>query len=149
MLQILGTPVYTCNRFRLLSQSSFEDVKLPVLVGNRRCNRGLKLLLYFRTDILIREATFHRKIILTKFIQMHSALVTENLKKYSMLIILSHDHFKCGLPQLQIVYALECNDKVREKPWFSLSKSWFLSNALPVNQEEKIDHFLKNGKFVC
>ena len=43
MLQILGTPGYTCNRLRLLSQNSFEDVKLSVRVDNCRCSRGLKL----------------------------------------------------------------------------------------------------------
>ena len=42
MLQILGTPGDTCSRIRLLLQNSFEDVKLPVGVENRRCSHGLK-----------------------------------------------------------------------------------------------------------
>ena len=43
MLQMLGQPAYWCNHLRLLSQNSFEDVKLPVRVENCRCRQGLKL----------------------------------------------------------------------------------------------------------
>ena len=42
IVQILGIPGYVCNRFRLLSQNSFEDVELPVRVENRRCSHGFK-----------------------------------------------------------------------------------------------------------
>ena len=40
MLQILGTPGYTCNRIRRLSQNNFEDMKLSVQIENRRCSHG-------------------------------------------------------------------------------------------------------------
>ena len=42
MLQILGTPGYTCNYLRLLLQNSFDDLKLPVRVENRTCSHGFK-----------------------------------------------------------------------------------------------------------
>ena len=41
MLQILQVTDYTCNKFRVLSQNSLENVKLPVGVENRRCSRCL------------------------------------------------------------------------------------------------------------
>ena len=37
---ILGTRGYTCNRSRLLSQNSFEDVELPVRAENCRYSQG-------------------------------------------------------------------------------------------------------------
>ena len=42
MLQILGTPGYTCNRLRLLLQNSFEDDELPVQVKNCMCSHGFR-----------------------------------------------------------------------------------------------------------
>ena len=43
MLQILGIPVYKCNRLRLLSQNSFEDDDLPVQVKEKRmCSHGFR-----------------------------------------------------------------------------------------------------------
>ena len=42
MLQILGTPGYTCNRLRLLSQNCFEGGELPVQEENRMCSHGFR-----------------------------------------------------------------------------------------------------------
>ena len=39
----IGTIGYWCNHLRLLSQNSFEDVKLPVRVENCRRSHSLKL----------------------------------------------------------------------------------------------------------
>ena len=50
MLHILGTPGYTCSRLGLLSQNSFENVKLPVRVENRRCNHGLRHSFYSQVE---------------------------------------------------------------------------------------------------
>ena len=41
MLQISGSPGYTCSRLRLLLQSGFEGVELPVRVENHKYSNGL------------------------------------------------------------------------------------------------------------
>ena len=45
--KVLETPGYTCNRLRLLSQSSFEDVELLVRIENCRCSHSLLLTAFF------------------------------------------------------------------------------------------------------
>ena len=84
MLQVLGTPGYTCNHLRLLSQNSFEDVELPLQVKNLRCSHGF-------TKWFVMYCTV-RELARSNFVQFSNGQLIQapfgpDIKQFSLLIL--------------------------------------------------------------